>query len=309
MAGNMQAIRCMTATAAACMAMILRGQTCEEFPLRPPDPAAKEPVAERVLFYPRGGDDRGLHRVVFDVAVPTLTVYRPAPEKNRGAAFVLCPGGAYHGVVIDREGHWVARYFQNLGYTVAVLKYRMPKPAEAGAGGELPRSQQDALEAIRHVRTRAAEWGVDAGLVGIMGSSAGGHLAGSTAFLGNGSNGTRPDFVALLYPVVSMGEPIAHAGSRRNLLGPAPTPAQVERFSLEKQVRSGMPPFFIVHARDDDKVPVGHSRLLAGALERAGVPVKLIIYETGGHGFSLGRGPPSDGWKDAFVAWLAGVVK
>jgi acetyl esterase/lipase len=287
-------------------AAAVHAQTCDEYPLRPLTAPAAPPAEERVLFYQRGLDDHGLHRLVVNVAVPTLTIYRPAPEKNLRTAFVVCPGGAYHNVVIDREGRWIARHFQDRGFTVAVLKYRLPKPVEDG--DKLPRPQQDALDAIRWLRARAKEWDVDARRVGIMGFSTGGHLAGTAALLGRAADGSRPDFVAMLYPVVSMTPPLAHAGSRDNLLGAAPSAARLEQFSLEKQARPGLPPFFIVHAKDDEKTPSEASRRLAAALHQAGVPAELVLYDKGGHGFALGRGAPSDEWKDAFTAWLSRIL-
>lgn len=282
----------------------LGAQTVEEYPLRPIDPKLKaaESPSERVVFRPRSVDDHGFNRTLLETSFATLTIYRPAPENNRGTAIVACPGGGYGMVVIDREGHWIARYFQKLGYTVAVLKYRLPKPGVTGDA--LPLSQQDALEAIRYARAHAAAWGVKR--VGIMGGSAGGHLAGSTAFFGEAGDGSMPDFVALLYPVICMDPPYAHQGSRDNLLGPSPSPERVAEYSLERRARPGLPPFFLVHAKDDKVVPIENSRLLAGALRKANVPVTLIEYNTGSHGFSLGRAPGHEtaGWKDDFVKWL-----
>ncbi len=273
----------------------------EEFPLRPLPPGTDAAVVEEISYRRNNPDDRGFNRVVSRVAQPTLTVYRAEKPAHRGAAVVICPGGGYEYVVIDREGHQLARYFQQHGLTAIVLKYRLPQPAD-GAGVPLP--QQDALEAIRFVRVRAAEWGVDPARVGVLGCSAGGHLAGSTAILGAAETGDRPAFVALLYPVVCLDAPYAHAGSRQRLLGADPTPERVQEFSLERRVRAGLPPFFLVHARNDQAVPWQNSGLLADALRGAGVPVELLLVARGGHGFALGRDPESARWKDAFLAWL-----
>jgi acetyl esterase/lipase len=214
----------------------------------------------------------------------------------------MCPGGGYSYVAIDREGHAIGRYFSERGLTVAVLKYRLPGPETAQAG--LPLSQQDALAAVQFVRSRANAWGIDPRRIGIMGGSAGGHLAGSVGVLGEAGNGSRPDFVALLYPVVCMDGPYVHAGSRKQLLGAAPTAERVAEFSLERRARAGLPPFFLLHARDDQGVPPQNSELFAAALREKGVPAELLLVATGGHGFGLGRDAESGRWTDAFLAWL-----
>jgi acetyl esterase/lipase len=279
--------------------------TVEEYPLRSinPDVPDNESPVERMIYRSSLLDDRGLNRLICESAFAVLTIYRPTPEKNNGVALVACPGGGYGMIVIDREGHWIARHFQNLGFTVVVLKYRLPRPEITGDA--LPLSQQDALETLRQVRLHAPGW--DVNQVGIIGSSAGGHLAASTAVFGRMADGTRPDFVVLLYPVVCLEPPFAHWGSGRALLGPGASPERVAEYSLERRARPGLPPFFIVHAKDDKIVPVENSRLLAGALRGASVPVTLIEYDTGGHGFSLELSPGHEtgGWKDEFVKWLA----
>ena len=277
-------------------------QTVEEFPLRAPLPANTPQTIEEVVYRHNGYDDRGFNRAIQKVTVPTLTVYHPAKVAHRGAALVVCPGGGYGGLAIDKEGHAMGRYFAERGITVAVLKYRLPDAAATKDG--LPYSQQDALAAIQLVRSRAAEWGVDQRRIGILGCSAGGHLAGSVAFLGEATNGSRPEFVALLYPVVCMEGPNAHAGSRKNLLGATPTPERLAEYSLERRARAGLPPHFLVHAKDDKGVPPANSELLAAALKEKGVPAELLIVATGGHGFGLGRDAESGRWKEAFLAWL-----
>ncbi len=280
----------------------LTAQTVEEFPLRPPLPATTPQSTEEVIYRHNGYDDRGFNRVVQKITVPTLTVYHPAKTAHRGAAMVVCPGGGYTYVAIDKEGYAIGRYFSEHGITVAVLKYRLPD-AEATKEG-LPYPQQDALAAIKLVRSRAQAWGVDPKRVGILGGSAGGHLAGSVGILGDAADGTRPDFVALLYPVVCMDAPNVHLGSRTKLLGATPTPERVAEFSLEKRARAGLPPYFLVHAKDDKGVPPANSELLAAALNEKGVPAELLIVGKGGHGFGLGRDDASGRWKDAFLTWL-----
>jgi acetyl esterase/lipase len=215
---------------------------------------------------------------------------------------VVCPGGGYSYIAIDREGHALGRYFSARGLTVAVLKYRLPDPDATPTG--LPVSQQDALAAVRYVRSRAAEWGIDPKRIGIAGGSAGGHLAGSVGILGDAADGSRPDFVCLLYPVVCLEGPFAHQGSRQRLLGAAPAPSRLAEFSLERRARPGLPPYFLVHARDDKGVPPENSELLAAALREKGVGAELLLVATGGHGFGLGRDEESGRWKEAFLAWL-----
>lgn len=277
-------------------------QTVEEFPLRAPLPANTAQTIEEVVYRHNGYDDRGFNRVVQKITVPTLTVYHPAKVAHRGAALVVCPGGGYSYVAIDKEGYAIGRYFSERGITVAVLKYRLPD-AELTKDG-LPYPQQDALAAIKLVRERAKDWGVDPQRVGILGGSAGGHLAGSVGIIGDVAEGTRPDFVALLYPVVSMDEPNVHMGSRTKLLGATPTAERLAEFSLEKRARAGLPPYFLVHAKDDKGVPPANSELLAAALKAKGVPAELLIVAKGGHGFGLGRDAESGRWKDAFLSWL-----
>lgn len=280
-------------------------QTVEEFPLRSPQVSKEPPQAEQVLYRNNAYDERGFNRVIPQVAVPTLTVYRPARDEHHGAAFVICPGGGYEYVVIDREGHMLARYFQAQGFTVAVLKYRLPSPATQAAG--LPAPQQDGLAAIQWLRSHAKEWALDPHRIGILGCSAGGHLAGSTAAFGTVAAGSRPDFVALLYPVVTLEQPLTHAGTRHRLIGDRPAAARVAEFSLEQRVQADWPPFFLVHAKNDKGVPPANSQMLAAALQRQHVPVDLLLVARGGHGFALGRDAESGRWKDAFVRWVAGL--
>ncbi len=277
-------------------------QTVEEFPLRAPLPANTPQTTEEVVYRHNGYDDRGFNRVVQKITVPTLTVYHPAKVAHRGAALVVCPGGGYSYVAIDKEGYAIGRYFSERGITVAVLKYRLPDVEVTKDG--LPFPQQDALAAIKLVRSRAQAWNIDPKRVGILGGSAGGHLAGSVGIIGDAAEGTRPDFVALLYPVVSMDEPNVHMGSRTKLLGATPAAERLAEFSLEKRARAGLPPYFLVHAKDDKGVPPANSELLAAALKEKGVPAELLIVAKGGHGFGLGRDAESGRWKDAFLTWL-----
>jgi acetyl esterase/lipase len=289
--------------ALAAVAVRAAAPIIEEWPLRAPLPADTPQTTEEIIFRHTNLDDRGFNRAVQRVTVPTLTVYRPATPSPRGVALIVCPGGGYSRIAIDIEGHALGRYFSDRGITIAVLKYRLPDPVKTK--GDLPLSQQDALAAVKFVRDRAQEWGINPRCVGILGGSAGGHLAGSAGVLGEAAAGTRPDFVALLYPVVCLEGPYAHKGSRTNLLGAGATPERIAEFSLERRARPGLPPYFLVHARDDSGVPPQNSELLAAAWRQHGVPVELLLVATGGHGFGLGRDVESRRWPDAFLAWVA----
>lgn len=223
--------------------------------------------------------------------IPKLTVYLPATNLATGAAIVICPGGGY-GHLARHEGEDYARWLNEQGIAGFVLRYRL-----GSAGYRHPAMLQDAARALRTVRARAAELGVDPRRVGIMGSSAGGHLASTllTHFDAGQPDAadaierqsSRPDLGILCYPVITLGE-FTHRGSRKNLLGDDPDPALIELLSNERQVTSNTPPCFIWHTWEDKGVPVENSLQFAAALRRAGVPFALHIYERGGHGLGLG---------------------
>ncbi len=277
-----------------------------EFPLRPPPAKAAKgapaPEAERVTFRTGSYDELGLNRTIENIQTPTLTVYRPAIPAHRNAAMVVCPGGGYAMEVIDREGHAIARYFAAQGLTMAVLKYRLPQADTFEKG--LPASQQDALEAVRVLRRHASDWHIDSQRIGIIGFSAGGHLAGSTAMLGDAADSSRPDFAVLMYAVTLMHSDAMHTGSRERLIGSSPAAGRIAEFSLEQRARPGLPPFFLCHAANDKTVPLPNSELLAAALRKVNVPVELLIVNSGGHGFGLGRDEESAHWKTDFLTWL-----
>jgi acetyl esterase/lipase len=225
--------------------------------------------------------------------VPTLTVFLPPPEKATGAAMVICPGGGYAHLA-DHEGSQYARWFNEQGIAGFVLKYRL------GSGGyHHPAMLQDAIRAMRTVRARAAEWQIDPQRVGIIGSSAGGHLASTVLThwdLGDPHStdaiekqSSRPNVVILCYAVVSMVEDYTHKGSRANLLGTNASPELLQELSAELQVSSNSPPCFIWSTADDKTVPVENSLALAAALRRAGVPFDLHVYAHGPHGLGLGN--------------------
>ena len=237
---------------------------------------------------------------------PSLTIYLPEKEKATGAAVVIFPGGGYGHLAMDHEGHQIAQWLNSIGVAGFIVKYRH---RNSGAGYGHPAPIQDAQRAIRMVRSRAKEWGVDPGRIGIIGFSAGGHLASTAGTHFNtrysepvdeiDQSSCRPDFMILMYPVISFTEWYTHKGSMVNLLGKNPDKDLIESFSNEKQVTSETPPTFLVHADDDKVVPAENSVAFYLALRKAGVPAEMHIYEKGGHGFGPGIG------KGACSSWMA----
>ncbi len=245
--------------------------------------------------------------------VPTLTPYLAPKERATGAAIIICPGGGY-GRLADHEGRPVAEWLNSVGVTAFVLKYRL------GPRYKHPSMLQDAARAIRTVRARAAEWGLDPARVGILGFSAGGHLASTagTHFDAGRADATdsverfssRPSVMLLIYPVITLREK-THAGSKKNLLGESPSPELVALLSNEEQVTKETPPTFLVHTMTDTAVPVENTLMFVNALRKAGVPFELHLYERGPHGFGLGtaRGdkpadPVLSTWPAHAADWL-----
>ena len=237
--------------------------------------------------------------------IPTLTAWLPDPREARGAAIVICPGGGY-GALADHEGAGYAEWLAQNGIAGIVLKYRL-----GSSGYRHPAMLNDAARAIRLARSKAAEWRIDPRRVGIMGSSAGGHLA-STLLThydkGNAQSpdpvereASRPDLGILCYPVISL-EAFAHLGSRDNLLGENPPQELIQQLSNEQQVRKDTPPCFVWHTWEDTGVPAENSVAFAMALRENGVRFELHVYERGGHG--LGLGDPRHRWSDDCLAWL-----
>lgn len=228
-------------------------------------------------------------RFLTEVGDPRLLVHQA--ETPTGAAVVICPGGGYRGVSFDKEGLDFARLLAGWGITSAVLLYRQP----GGVFVDPPLPLADVREALAAVVRRASDWSVDPARVGVLGFSAGGHLAW-TAVREPGPEGIRPAFQILGYPVVSFLSPLAHEGSRDNLLGAGAPPALVDRFSGERGLPGGLGPTFVVHAENDASVPVANSTVLKAALTAAGNPCELVLHPTGGHGFGFG---PAHGFVDA----------
>jgi acetyl esterase/lipase len=246
--------------------------------------------------------------LVSGVQRPLLTVWRPPAGTANGTGVVICPGGGYTVLAVELEGTEVARWLNGLGVTAFVLRYRLK-------GWGHPAPLRDALRALRLVRSRAEEFGVRADRLGILGFSAGGHLAASASTLYDDAEGrtgarldavsARPDFTVLLYPVISLAAAPAHRGSRLNLLGSDPDPALLEKLSPERQVTAATPPAFLMHTAVDPTVPAENSVLYHEALRAAGVPAELRIYAQGPHGVGL-RPEHEAGrlWPAACAAWL-----
>jgi acetyl esterase/lipase len=243
--------------------------------------------------------------------IPTLAVFEAPVERASRAAIIVCPGGGY-GHHAEHEGAPIARWLNSLGIAAAVLKYRL------GPRYHHPAMLQDAQHAIRTLRARAPDWELDPQRIGILGFSAGGHLASTAATHFDPGNpiardpiervSSRPDLAILLYPVISLEPPVGHAGSQRNLLGEEPDGELVQFLSNERHVTPSTPPTFLFHTADDAGVPAENSLLFALALARAGVPYELHIYAKGRHGVGLAREDPVlSTWTARCADWLQGL--
>ena len=243
---------------------------------------------------------------------PRITVYRAPAETASGAAVVVCPGGGYRVVAADHEGRQVAEWLNSLGVSAFVLQYRL------GPRYRHPAPLADAQRAIRIVRARGQDWGVDPDRIGILGFSAGGHLASTAATLFDDGRpdapdpieraSSRPDFAVLCYPVISFVGPGVHSGSRRMLLGPDPDPALVEALSSELQVTARTPPTFLFHTDDDGTVAVMNSIVFFEALKKAKVPAEMHVFAHGRHGVGLApEDPVLSQWPTLCAQWMEGL--
>jgi acetyl esterase/lipase len=242
-------------------------------------------------------------RRVRDVHSPNITVHRPAAQDHSGAAVVICPGGGYGLLAFDKEGHEIARWFAEQGVTGVVLKYRLPRPKDHVYGHTAPLA--DAARALELVRENAEAWGVDKNRVGIMGFSAGGHLAATASTLLPDTSG--PDFTVLIYPVITFREGVGHMGSRRNLLGEnGGAGPLLTRFCCDENVSVDTPAAFLVHTGDDG-VKVENSLRYYAACRAAGVPAALHLFERGGHGYAMrAKGTPVGEWPALLLTWMGG---
>lgn len=256
-----------------------------------------------------GAEDQEANKdnVVRNVSKPTLTAFLPPAGTAKGPAVIVCPGGGYGVLVIEREGYRVAKELNKQGIAAFVLKYRLPsdRTMKDKALGPL----QDAQQAIKTVREKASEWNIDPAKIGIMGFSAGGHLASTagthydSSFIDNPQKTSlRPDFMILVYPVISFEGKIGHKGSATNLLGASASVERAHYFSNEKQVTASTPPAYLTHAGDDATVPVSNSLRFYEALQAKGIAADMHIYSQGQHGYP--KTPSFDEWFGRCLHWM-----
>ena len=295
----------MKTLAALCLMTTLAAAADDWKPLWPGEaPGAKRP--------PAGTEKINEGGRYTDIEIPQFQVYVAPEGKRTGQAVVILPGGGYGILAMNHEGHDYAKWLAERGITGVVVKYRVGKP---NFGYQFPVPFLDARRAIRTVRANAKEWGVDPAKVGVMGSSAGGHLASlcttrfADTFREEGKDdidklSARPDFSILIYPVISMGQ-VAHGGSRNNLLGAKPAPELLEKCSTEKQVTKATPPVFLLSTFDDG-VDCRNSLDFASACKANGVPVSLHLFEKGGHGYGMNVADKGDlkVWPSLLEGWL-----
>lgn len=307
---NLVKISFLTMLLAACSSTLKPTQMSEQHVLQTPQTldlyAGDIPGEIKKSNQESISDASAEYTFIKDINQPQITIFKADPEIANDTAVIILPGGGYKGVSIVKEGYDVAKRFNSLGITAFVLKYRMPSKNIMldKTTGPL----QDAQQAIYWVRSNAEKWGVNPNKVGIMGFSAGGHLASTAAtHFDNAvmsqyqSENLRPDFQILIYPVISMKDEATHKGSRKNLLAPELTPDNIAYFSNEDQVTSATPKAFIVHAIDDKAVPVENALLYTQALTEHKVQTQLLLLPEGGHGFGMDN--PFD-WFESLATWL-----
>lgn len=254
-------------------------------------------------------------RAATGIRAPEITVY--APEKPNGVGILVTPGGSYRRVVMDKEGSVLAPFFNARGYTLFVMTYRMPGDGhEEGANAPLA----DAQRAMRYIRANAHEWKINPDRIGVLGFSSGGHVAASlgtrfaepvyTPIDSIDEQPTRPAFMALVYPVITLREDIGHPGSRLELVSATPEKEDLRHYSLEERVDSTTPPTFLLHAIDDPAVKVENSLVFFNALRGLGVPVEMHLFERGKHGFGIrdAQGLPLAIWPEMMMNWIATKV-
>ena len=265
----------------------------------------EKPAPKTIKLWPEGKASIGAGE--FENANATLTIFRP--QEPNGTAIVICPGGGY-GQVVGAEGAPIARWLNTQGIVGIVLNYRLPK-------GNPHRPLSDVRRALRMTRMRAADWNIKRNRIGVMGFSAGGHLAAMAATKFDldarktsdpiRQESSRPDFAILVYPVITMG-PGTHGGSRNNLLGPNPGEELIRLYSNELQVTAKTPPTFLTHAADDRPVPPRNSEKFHQALSAKKVPAKYLPLASGGHGLNGYQGPMWDAWQTQSMQWLTALA-
>ena len=264
-----------------------------------------KPYSTKEWWEPQSNGDTIVHYI----SHPTLTVFLPDKAIANGTAVVICPGGGYWITSIVKEGYAVAREFNKWGVAAFVLNYRIPNDSSMVDKKIGP--LQDAQRAIQLVRLNAAKWNVDPGKVGIMGFSAGGHVASTaathfqTSYIDNpGNTNLRPDFAIFIYPVISFQDNIGHIGSRDQLIGKNPPKNLIDSFSNELRVTAQSPPTFLVHATDDNVVPVMNTISYYEALLKFHIPAEMHIYKAGGHGFGMHNPTTDDEWMQQCKNWM-----
>ncbi len=247
--------------------------------------------------------------IISKISRPTLSIYLPSKEKANGTAVIIVPGGGYWIVAAGHEGADFAKRFTDMGIAAFVVKYRIPN-IETMINPEIA-PLQDAQQAIKTVREGAKEWNIDPTKIGIMGFSAGGHLASTAGthynkvYINNPNHvSLRPDFMLLIYPVISFTDAIGHIGSRDNLIGKNPSQQKITEYSNELQVTGDTPPTFLVHASDDNVVNPENSIVFYQALIKNRVAAEMHIYEAGGHGFGLHLKNKNEQWMDQCKYWM-----
>jgi acetyl esterase/lipase len=246
---------------------------------------------------------------ISNISRPTLTIYLPPKEKANGTAVIICPGGGYRVVSAQHEGIDVARRFNEMGIAAFVLKYRLPDDKFMTNKEIVP--LQDAQRAIQIVRSNAKRYHINKDRVGILGFSAGAHLASTagthfkTAYIDNKKKiNLRPDFMILVYPVISFTDSIGHIGSRDRLIGNNPSEEKIKAYSNELQITPHTPPAFLIHAKDDKAVPVKNSLAFAAALKKNKVGAEVYLFEKGGHGFGMNNKTSKLKWIDLVEQWI-----